>query len=152
MKRRINSLILFLFVTICSFAQSADEIAIKTTIEAETAAYLEKVFSKVLEEFWLLDDGTTVDASMPDGVNVHLTQSDLLAIPDIIPESSQSTAKKYNYHVFVDGNTAYATFSQEVTMLEGGEKIYSHEIRILKKVDNKWRLHNSSVHQYLPRG
>jgi hypothetical protein len=152
MKKRTNSLMLLLFVSTIAFTQSVDELAIKTTIEAETAAYLEKSFSKVLEEFWLVDDNTTIDASTPDGGHFHLTKAELLQAPDIIPESGQSTTKKYDYHVLIDGNTAYVTFSQEVNMLEDGQKIYSHEIRILNKVGEKWRIHNSSVHQYLPRG
>jgi hypothetical protein len=152
MKKYTTLLILFFEVSaIFSYAQSADELAIKLTIEAETVAYLGKPFSKVLEEFWIVDDNTTIDASTPDGVHLHLTKVELLQMSDIIPESGQSATKKYDYHVLIDGNTAYVTFSQEVNMLEDGQKIYSHEIRILKKIDEKWRLHNSSVHQYLPR-
>lgn len=54
-----------------------------------------------------------------------------------------------NYKMSIHGDHAWVSHD-EISTAKDGEKTYSHEIRILEKIDGQWKLVAQSIHAYLP--
>ena len=137
----------FHFSTFCQ----GDEESIKKLLENETAAFSKMAFADVVKMYWVVDEKTVVMVTMPDGNHVYLKQEALLASTTQPTEETTTKIEKYDYHFSIADNTAFVAFSQKV-ITGDGDSVYSHECRFLKKVGTDWKLHSSSVHQYVPKG
>jgi hypothetical protein len=136
-----------LFLT--ASAQTAEEKEIEAFIRSETAALDTFPFSVVVRRFWLLDDKTLQCITFGDGFARISRKDDLLVVNEEAP-SNHATVEKFNFVTTVTDQVAYNYHEQIVTIGETGQKIYSHEMRVLKKVEGRWRIHMSSVQQYQP--
>jgi hypothetical protein len=126
---------------------SADEQAIRSLIDAETKAFASASFADVAKQFWILDDKTVISVTLIDCLTLHMRTSDILE-STVVPEASQSQIQKSDFVILINGNMASAYHHQVVTITETGEKIKSHELRILEKVNGTWKFHMSTVQQY----
>ncbi len=54
-----------------------------------------------------------------------------------------------NYQMSIHGDQAWVSHD-EVSLAKDGIKTYSHEIRILEKVEGQWKLVAQSIHVYEP--
>ncbi len=59
-------------------------------------------------------------------------------------------AKNSNYNIQINGKTAWVSHD-EVSTAKDGQKTYSHEIRLLEKINGSWKLVAQSIHQYVPK-
>jgi hypothetical protein len=59
------------------------------------------------------------------------------------------TSVNSNYKMSIQGENAWVSH-EEVSTSKDGANTYSHEIRILEKVDGHWKLVGQSIHIYVP--
>jgi hypothetical protein len=123
-----------------------EEVAIRTMLQKETEAFTKKSLADVAQEFWLLDDKTLLLVTFPDGTHLSHKAADLLLLTDAPPEG-HATFEKSEHKITIMNDLAYDTHDQTV-ILEDGSRQYSHEIRILRKINGVWKIHISSVHQF----
>ncbi len=128
---------------------SLEEKAVIQVILDETEDYTKMSFADLARKYWILDDKTYMCVAHLDGINFMQYKDELLARNEIAP-ADQVKVEKSNFNVLVNGNMATIYHNQVVTILETGDKSYSHEIRILERVDGVWKIHCSTVVQYLP--
>lgn len=145
MKKIILNL-LFVSITTLVFAQNADETAIKTVIEKETASWL-SADADSHASCWAIKPYTRIFVSDSDGKH-HVISAEMLR-----------NAKQYmggggksensNYNIVVNNLTAWATYDQVKTN-EKGEKNYSREVRMLEKIADNWKIVAECVFHYDP--
>jgi hypothetical protein len=145
MKSLIKVLIISL-LAINSFAQSADEKAIKEVIERETATW-RAGDAKGHADCWEVRPYSRVFVSLLDGTHIDVK-------PETMKQSSEAmggggSSLNSNYKIAVNGNSAWANFDEETTNKDG-LKGYSHEMRMLEKISGKWKIVGESVHYYKP--
>jgi hypothetical protein len=147
----IKPIYLFVFALIPNWAFSQDlqdeETVIRAMLQRETEAFTRMSIADLVQEFWLLDDKTLLLVSLYDGTHLAYKKDDLLQNTEVPPEGHASFVKS-EHKITIIGDLAYDTHEQAVE-LEDRSKLYSHEIRILRKVKGEWRIHVSSVHQYV---
>lgn len=145
MKTLFKILIISLLLT-NAFAQNADEKAIKDVIEKETATW-RAGDAKGHAECWEIRPYSRVLVSLPDGTHIDVK-------PETMKQQSEAmggggSSLNTNYQIAIHGNSAWANFDQE-TSNKDGSKGYSHEMRMLEKVNGKWKIVGESVHLYKP--
>jgi len=59
------------------------------------------------------------------------------------------TSVNSNYKFSIQGDNAWVSHD-EVSIAKDGNNTYSHEIRILEKVEGQWKLVGQSIHVYNP--
>ncbi len=59
------------------------------------------------------------------------------------------SAKNSNYKFSIHGNDAWVSHD-EVSTAADGTQSYSHEMRILEKINGEWKLVAQSIHMYKP--
>ena len=59
------------------------------------------------------------------------------------------SSENSNYKMSIHGDNAWVSH-EEVSTAKDGAKTYSHEIRILEKVEGEWKLVGQSIHVYKP--
>ena len=142
-------LISFLFLSpSLIFSQSADETAVKTVIEAYGTAGGTQSWSDVAKTYWILDNNTIVYSSYMDGSFVEYTADQLKASTGL-PTDAPATVQQSNHLIVISGNAASITFDQVRTGAKG-EKVFSHEMALLEKVDGNWKIHVYTIHRYIP--
>ena len=149
MQKIAFTLVFCFFIPFLIFGQSAEEAAIKNLCVAETTAFCKMSISDVVKTYWIVDDKTIMNVSMPDGTHIQLSGADALNDTNVPPEN-HATFKNSEYKFSIYGDIAVVTYTQEVTLAEGG-RVNSHEMRVVEKVNGEWKLHISSVHQFVPR-
>lgn len=150
MKIVFSALIVSVLGFSVAYGQSSDEEAIKQLLQNETEAFTKMSLADVAKKFWVLDDRTLLNVTMPDGNHLQLLKDDLLSQAEVPPEGHAKVAKS-DFRFLINGNTALVSFSQTVTTVEG-DAVNSHEIRYMDKVNGEWKIHVSSVHQFVPKG
>lgn len=128
---------------------SPEEKAVIQVILNETDDYTKMSFADLARKYWILDDKTYMCAGHLDGISFIQYKDELLARDEITP-ADQVKVEKSNFNVLINGQMATIYHNQVVTLLETGDKTYSHEIRVLEQVDGVWKIHCSTVVQYLP--
>lgn len=147
MRFTVVSVLFTLFITPKIQSQSAEEAAIKSIIEAETQAFVNKSFAEVAQLYWILDEKTLLNVTATDGTDVQVVADDIRSQTDA-PPANHALVEKTNFRFIINGDMAAATNEQVVTIRESGYKLYSSEVRFMEKVDGQWRIHRSSVHHY----
>ncbi len=132
------------------YGQNSEETAILSVIQQETDDFTKLPFNEVAKKYWILDDKTFICATGQNGDVSFLTKDDMASNNQMAPED-KTIVEKTNYRIIVNGNMATVYHHQKVTLVEYNIILYSHEIRILEKVDGLWKIHCSSVQHYLPK-
>ena len=130
------------------FSQKTDVEAIEELLKNETEAFTQKPISEIVQEFWLLDEQTLMSVTLHDGQVINDNKEALLKQTTLYPSDKVKEVEKTDHFIHVNGNMAFASHEQAMTYVETNLKIYSHELRILQKTENGWKIHISSVHQY----
>ena len=141
--------VFFFSAVVVVHGQTADELTLKNIIESETQSFTQMSFADVAKKFWLLDQKTRALVTISDGTQIFANQDDMLA-NNSTPPPGHATFLKTNFRFVVNGNLASASYDQVVTITETGDKLYSKELHIFQKVADVWKIHLSSVHQYVP--
>jgi hypothetical protein len=145
MKTIVKTLFISLLATNL-FAQTVDEKAIKEVIERETTTW-RAGDAKGHADCWEVRPYSRIFVSLLDGTHIDVK-------PETMKQSSEAmggggSSVNTNYKIAVSGNSAWANFDEETTNKDGS-KGYSHEMRMLEKVNGKWKIVGESVHYYKP--
>jgi len=94
---------------------------------------------------WHIRPYSRILVSTADGKALDIPPA-LMVAPS--PSMGQGgAAVNTNYKMRVAGTTAWVSHDEESTAKDG-QKTYSHEFRMLEKVDNQWKLVGQSIHAY----
>jgi hypothetical protein len=135
-----------------SYGQSVirtSEDSIKTLLIQETAAYLVLPFSEMLDKYWVLDDDSSFFISLPDG-SIMSANAEVLKHFDSVPDERHTVVEKTEFNIVVVGDRAYTTHTQTVLRSGATDKQYSHELRLLRRVNGCWKIHSASGHHFIP--
>lgn len=146
----LSLLLSFLVMSISiSFAQSAEEAAIKKVVEAETAAFQTGDLA-LWKSFWQIQPYTRALSTGADGAHIDIPQEVLRnPPPGVLGRGSSCANTNYLIHISTNNDMAWSSFDQ-LEIRKDGTKGYSHQMRILEKIDGVWKLVGSSVHWYKP--
>lgn len=148
MKKTIPPLLLLLASLFNAQAQTTvDEAAIKAVVEAETRAWL-NADAKTFMDCWQLQPYSRILVSTEKGEHFDVPTDGLktLTAADM---GSGGTFANSNYRISINSDMAWLTYD-EVKTDKNGIPSPSHELRILEKVDGKWKIVGMSVHHYKP--
>lgn len=129
-------------------SQTDDEKAIIKLVEDETKAFCKLSLADVVKEFWILDSQTIKFVSLPDGLHKESNAEDMLTETSVPPENHATFANSA-YNIRVSGEMAFLTYTQVAT-LENGARVHSHEMRVMEKVEGRWKIHIASMHLFNP--
>ena len=148
--------ILFLGITMSSFAQSKDEEAIKAVCEKETQSWNNRDAEGMI----------SCHANKPyslmlvaESGNVHYTtaKSDvenekvIRELVKMMGKPNGDTFKNSGYVFRINGSSAFTYYDQMVTTKDGKED-YFHEVRNLEKIDGKWKIIYVGAVAFKPEG
>ncbi len=147
MKKLIMAFVLFNATFLTVQAQTSDEIAIKTVIEAETQAWHDGNIQKQIS-CWNIQAYSKSLISLENGQLIVITEADAKNAPAQTQGDGSSSAHN-NYQFKINGNMAFIHFD-EVTTAKDGSKRYSREIRVMERVSGAWKIVGVSAHFYKP--
>jgi hypothetical protein len=140
-----NLTILALALLSCN--QKTDEtIAIKAVLEKESATWRAADF-KGHAECWHIQPYSKIFISTTEGVMIDVPPQ-MMITPTAMGDGG--TSVNSNYQFSVHGNSAWVSHD-EISTSKDGKNTYSHEIRMLEKIDGQWKLVGQSIHQYKPK-
>ncbi len=148
--RVIIGLLCTLWLPLFIFAQSTEEQSIKRLLEQETKDFSTMTLADLVRKHWIMDEKTILNVTFVDGNHHCYDLAQLLAL-NTLTSGDVPKVEKYDFKFSIIGNAAFVTFSQKVVTSEN-DTIYSHECRFLEKMNEVWKIHASSVHQYMPKG
>ncbi|MEO1484802.1 MAG: hypothetical protein AAFU57_03575 [Bacteroidota bacterium] len=141
MKLLFLSAVLFGTVAVAQNATSLEETKIKKVILAETMAY-EQESMDAWEDTVTKSTNMTFVYGLADGTRGHINGYD--NIKTLVQEWMDGEEDTYefiersNWNIKINGNQAWATFREKATV--NGQTTIGEEIRILEKIDGKWKL------------
>lgn len=147
MKKLVMVLAIFSATFFTAQAQTADETAIKTVIEAETQAWHDGNIQKQIG-CWNIQPYSKSLISLENGQLINITEADAKNAPPQTQGDGGSSSHN-NYQIKVNGSMAYVNFD-EVTTAKDGTKRYSREMRVLEKISSTWKIIAVSAHFYKP--
>jgi hypothetical protein len=124
-----------------------DTIAIKQLLEKESSTWREGDVDGHAA-CWHLQPYSKVLVSTTNGKFYDVPVNNLIH-PSKDMMGKGGTAINSNYLFSVHGNNAWVSHDEKSITKEGGIS-YSHEIRILEKIDGKWKIVAQSIHMYIP--
>ena len=133
---------------------NTDELAIKTIIERETQAYLDRNADRQatcwadhtgLSQRICLDDGHIIAA---DGDHASLRRG-LESCFRQLTEPDPSVFEHQQYKIRIRGEAAFVTFNQ-IMQCTGRPTSYSQQVRYLEREGGRWKIIHSGVMYYDP--
>lgn len=137
----MKATITFAFVLLSGllFAQTAEENAIKETLESETTAFMDRdheawasywdqegdVFALVTNLQWKSDSWEEINQMLKDAMTEN-------------PEPIEAELQSSDYYFSINGDRAFVTYDQTFKSKDMESK--SYEIRNLRKVDGQWKI------------
>lgn len=143
---------MFLFLLIFSLsvlhAQTTDDTtAIKQLLERESATWRSGDV-KAHAACWQVQPYSTILVSTVDG-KAFAAPASMMINPPTNMMGKGGSAKNSNYKFSVHGNDAWVSHDEVSTAVDGTQS-YSHEMRILEKINGEWKLVAQSIHMYKP--
>lgn len=127
-----------------SCAKTADESeAIKRLLEKESATW-RSGDSKAHAECWYIQPYSKVLVSTADGITLDIPPS---AMVRPIANSTGGSSVNTDYKMSIHGDNAWVSHN-EISTAKDGKKNFSHEIRLLEKINGEWKLVGQSIHSY----
>jgi ketosteroid isomerase-like protein len=133
---------------LCAWTQTNDEAQILQLIHDETAAFRQEHMSEVVKKYWLLDNKSYMTVTLFNGIKIYKDSTSLVQSTNKTLVDPVEIAKS-EHTVHVNGDAAYAFHEQKMYNQKTKRTIYSHEARICRKVKGVWKLHVTSVHQFV---
>jgi hypothetical protein len=144
-KLRLPILLLPVIVLFACHQSVNEEDEIKKLLEKESATW-RSGDGKAHAECWEIKPYSRILVSTTDGKTFDIPPA---AMADPKNVGNGGTSANSNYKISIHGTYAWVNHD-EVSTGKDGKKTYSHEIRILEKYNNTWKLVGQSIHQYLP--
>ena len=139
-------LFIFLGISVVVFAQSEEE-AIIALLEKESATWRSGDI-EAHAQCWAVRPYGRIFVSTQDGSSFDVPPA-LMRNPPANMIGNGGTSKNTNYKMNISGNHAWVTHDEESTSKDG-KTTYTYEMRILEKIDGKWRLVGQSIHPRTP--
>ena len=140
--------ILALLTVINLSAQSDnDTSAIKQLLEKESATWRSGDI-QAHAECWYIQPYSKILVSIPTGKCYDVDPANIVH-PAESMVGKGGYAVNSNYKFSIHGNDAWVSHDEKSTAKDG-TVTYSHEIRLLEKINNKWKLVGQSIHIYVP--
>lgn len=127
--------------------QSNDTAAIKAVLEKESATWRSGDV-KAHADCWQVQTYSRILVSTTDGKCYDVPPANAVN-PPAGSMGKGGFAVNSNYRFSINGNTAWVSHDEVSTSAEGN-KSYSHEIRLLEKINGQWKLVGQSIHLYNP--
>lgn len=136
-------------ITTASYCQNIDETeVIKKLLEKESATW-RAADSKGHSECWYIQPYSRILISTPEGVTMDIPPTVMINTnPNAMGNGGFSV--NTNYKMSINGNSAWVSHDEESTAKDG-KKTFSHEIRLLEKIEGQWKLVGQSIHIYNPK-
>lgn len=141
-------LILSLFTTLffnCNPPMD-ESAAIQQVLEKESATWRAGDFQGH-SDCWHIQPYSRILISTPTGETIDVPPA-VMKDPNAKMGDGGSSVNS-NYKMSIHGDQAWVSH-EEVSTAKDGEKSYSHEIRMLEKVEGEWKLVGQSLHFYIP--
>jgi hypothetical protein len=123
-----------------------DDAAIRELLEKESATWRAGDFD-AHAACWHIQPYSRIVVSTADGKTIDVPPQ-LMKDPQAAMGEGGSSVNS-NYRMSIDGDRAWVTHDEVSTAKDGGDT-YSHEFRMLEKVEGQWKLVAQSIHQYIP--
>ena len=147
MKQLLIITIVLCFTAIAKAQYINDSIAIKQLLEKESATWRSGDV-KAHADCWQIQPYSKMLASTPDGKSFDVPLAIMINPPaGMMGKGGRAVMK--NIMMSIHGNDAWVSHD-EISIASDSTKSYSHEIRILEKIDNQWKLVAQSIHVYKP--
>src|SRR3954468_9230600 len=124
-----------------------DTTAIKQLLEKESATWRSGDI-QAHATCWHIQPYSKILVSTPDGKCYDVPPQSIIH-PSATSVGKGGSAVNSNYTFSIHGNDAWVSHD-EASTAKDGTVTYSHEIRILEKINNEWKLVAQSIHLYKP--
>jgi len=130
----------------CKAAKDESE-NIKQLLEKESATW-RSGDSKAHASCWYIQPYSKILISTADGDCFDVPPNKMTEISENNSAPGGSSINT-NYKISINKKTAWVSHD-EVSTAQNGSKTYSHEIRLLEKINNEWKIVGQSIHAYKP--
>ncbi|MDR6846489.1 endo-arabinase [Flavobacterium granuli] len=120
-----------------------DTQAIKSLLEKESSSW-RLGDSEAHAACWHIQPYSKILISTVDGKALDIPAEDIIKP---IANASGGTSMNTNYKMSIHDNNAWVSHD-EVSIAKDGKKTFSHEIRLLEKINGNWKLVGQSIHAY----
>ncbi|HEU4788722.1 MAG TPA: endo-arabinase [Flavobacterium sp.] len=120
-----------------------DTQAIKNLLEKESSSW-RLGDSKTHAACWHIQPYSKILISTVDGKTLDIPPEDIIKP---IVNASGGTSINTNYKMSIHDDNAWVSHD-EVSIAKDGKKTFSHEIRLLEKINGNWKLVGQSIHAY----
>lgn len=120
--------------------------AIRQVLETESSSWRAADF-QTHADCWYIRPYGKILVSTTDGQTFDVP-TELMHDPGAKMGDGGSSVNS-NYKMSIHGDQAWVSHD-EVSTAKDGRISYSHEIRILEKIDGRWKLVGQSIHMYKP--
>jgi hypothetical protein len=128
--------------------QLNDSAAIRTVLEKEASSW-RSGDAKAHASCWHIQPYSRILVSLADGTTFDVPPA-AMADTAVHKMGNGGFAVMSNYKQKITGNSAWVSHNEESTDKDGN-KTYSYEIRLLEKINKKWKLVGQSIHLYHPK-
>lgn len=133
--------------TVLKAQTTSDTTAIKQLLEKESATWRSGDVQGHAA-CWHIQPYSKILVSTTDGKCYDVPPATMLH-PSATSVGKGGSAVNSNYTFSIHGNDAWVSHD-EASTATNGTVTYSHEIRILEKINNEWKLVAQSIHLYKP--
>ena len=147
MKQILFACLALLFATAIEAQTTNDTTAIKQLLEKESATWRSGDI-EAHAACWQVQSYSRILVSTPDGKCYDVPPQAVIH-PSAASVGKGGSAVNSNYTFSIHGNDAWVSHD-EASTAKDGTITYSHEIRILEKINNEWKLVAQSIHLYKP--
>ena len=138
------SLLILPFIIFLSCSSKEDESkAIKSLLEKESATW-RSGDSKGHADCWHIQPYSKILISTADGQTFDIPAENIVKP---ISNASGGTSKNTNYKMAIHDDNAWVSHD-EVSIAKDGKKNFSHEIRLLEKINGDWKILSDFIFGY----
>ncbi len=135
------------FITALKAQTINDTSAIKQLLEKESATWRSGDL-QAHADCWQIQPYSKILVSTPEGKS-FVVPPEIMLHPPAGMAGKGGSAINSNYTFSIHDNDAWVSHD-EASTTKDGTKSYSHEIRILEKINDQWKLVAQSIHVYKP--
>lgn len=138
------SLCFIIVLNLVGYSQNNDEYeSIKKLLEKESFTW-RAGDSKGHSECWYIQPYSRILISTADGKTLDIPPMAMINTnPEAMGDGGYSV--NTNYKMSIHQDNAWVSHNEESTSKDG-KKTFSHEIRLLEKIEGQWRLVGQSIH------
>lgn len=146
--KHLSFIFFALFACLVSKAQTTnDTTAIKQLLEKESATW-RSGDQQAHADCWHIQPYSKILVSTTDGKCYDVPPETMIHPPANMLGNGGSFANS-NYAFSIHGDNGWVSHD-EVSTAKDGTATYSHEIKMLEKINNEWKLVAASIHLYKP--